>query len=163
MRPPTVPEQAVPVVPVADLRTLLNACQGRDFLQLRNTALIRLTLEPGGMRRAEAIGLIVASPGGQGQLQGFVEVLGQWLNQIGAVGADAVDPGGDWADRKGLQNDPVEVLVDLVWLGAGGVEPCVDAVGREDERGPVVDVATVRVEAGRFNPRIGRSRALSRP
>jgi site-specific recombinase XerD len=61
MRPPTVPEKAVPVVPVEDLRQLLKACEGRDFLELRDTALIRLMLEPGGMRRAEVIGLTVGS------------------------------------------------------------------------------------------------------
>ena len=61
MRPPTVPEKAVPVVPVQDLRQLLKACEGRDFLELRDTALIRLMLEPGGMRRAEVVGLTVGS------------------------------------------------------------------------------------------------------
>jgi site-specific recombinase XerD len=61
MRPPTVPETPVPVVPVEDLRKLLKACEGRDFLDLRDTALIRLMLEPGGMRRAEIAGLSVDS------------------------------------------------------------------------------------------------------
>ena len=61
MRPPTIPETPVPVVSVDDLRKLLKACEGRDFLELRDTALIRLMLEPGGMRRAEIIGLTVDS------------------------------------------------------------------------------------------------------
>jgi site-specific recombinase XerD len=61
MRPPTVPEVPVPVVLVDDLRRLLKACEGRDFLDLRDTALIRLMLEPGGMRRAEIVGLTVDS------------------------------------------------------------------------------------------------------
>jgi len=56
-----VPDKAVPLVPVEDLRKLLKACEGRDFLQLRDKALIRLMLEPGGMRRAEVIGLTVDS------------------------------------------------------------------------------------------------------
>jgi hypothetical protein len=47
--------------PVPDLRTLLKACEGRDFLQLRDTALTRRIPEPGGMHRAEVIGLTVAS------------------------------------------------------------------------------------------------------
>jgi site-specific recombinase XerD len=59
MRPPTIPETRVPVVAIDDLRKLLRACEGRDFLELRDTALIRLMLEPGGMRRAEVIGLRV--------------------------------------------------------------------------------------------------------
>jgi site-specific recombinase XerD len=61
MRPPTIPEKPVPVVPLDDLRKLLKACEGRDFLELRDTALIRLMLEPGGMRRAEIVGLTVDS------------------------------------------------------------------------------------------------------
>jgi site-specific recombinase XerD len=61
MRPPTVPETPVPVVPIEDLRKLLRACEGRDFLELRDTAVIRLMLEPGGMRRAEIAGLTVDS------------------------------------------------------------------------------------------------------
>ena len=61
MRPPTIPETPIPVVSVDDLRKLLRACEGRDFLELRDTALIRLMLEPGGMRRAEIIGLNVDS------------------------------------------------------------------------------------------------------
>jgi site-specific recombinase XerD len=59
MRPPTIPEKPVPVVSVEELRRLLKACEGRDFLELRDTALIRLMLEPGGMRRAEIVGLRV--------------------------------------------------------------------------------------------------------
>jgi site-specific recombinase XerD len=57
MRPPTVPEKPVPVVPIDDLRKLLKACEGRDFHELRDSALIRLMLEPGGMRRSEVTGL----------------------------------------------------------------------------------------------------------
>ena len=50
-------------MPVEDLRKLLKACEGAGipFLRLRDTALIRLTLEPGGMRRAEVIGLTEGS------------------------------------------------------------------------------------------------------
>jgi site-specific recombinase XerD len=61
MRPPSIPERPVPVVPVDDLRKLLKACEGRDFLELRDAAIIRLMLEPGGMRRAEVAGLNVDS------------------------------------------------------------------------------------------------------
>jgi site-specific recombinase XerD len=61
MRPPTVPAVPVPVVPLDDLRKLLKACEGRDFHALRDTALIRLMLEPGGMRRAEVIGLTLSA------------------------------------------------------------------------------------------------------
>jgi site-specific recombinase XerD len=60
MRPPTVPVVPVPVVPIEDLRKLLRACEGRDFLEVRDTVLIRLMLEPGGMRRAEVVGLTLS-------------------------------------------------------------------------------------------------------
>lgn len=71
MRPPTVPVVPVPVVSLDDLRKLLRACEGREFLELRDTALIRLMLEPGGMRRAEAIGLTV----GDADLDGATVVV----------------------------------------------------------------------------------------
>jgi site-specific recombinase XerD len=71
MRPPTVPVVPVPVVPMEDLRKLLRACEGHDFLELRDTALIRLMLEPGGMRRAEVVGLML----GDVDLEGDVVVV----------------------------------------------------------------------------------------
>jgi site-specific recombinase XerD len=74
MRPPSVPERPVPVVPIDDLRKLLKACEGRDFLDLRDTALIRLMLEPGGMRRAEVIGLTLDAVDLEGDV---VVVLGK--------------------------------------------------------------------------------------
>lgn len=61
MRPPSIPDKPVPVIPLDDLRKLLKACEGREFLELRDAAIIRLMLEPGGMRRAEAVGLTVDS------------------------------------------------------------------------------------------------------
>ena len=47
--------------PVEDLRKLLKACEGPDSRQLRDTALTRRMPEPGGMHRAEVIGLTVGS------------------------------------------------------------------------------------------------------
>lgn len=58
---PHVEPPPVPVVSTEKLRRLLKACEGREFLDLRDTAIIRLMLEPGGMRRAEVIGLSVES------------------------------------------------------------------------------------------------------
>jgi integrase/recombinase XerC len=46
--PPFVPEKAVPVLSMEQLRTLVEACSGRDFIQLRDTAIIRLLLDSGG-------------------------------------------------------------------------------------------------------------------
>jgi integrase/recombinase XerC len=52
MRPPTVPERPVPIVPANGLRRLLVACAGRDFDARRDTAIIMLLLDTGA-RRAE--------------------------------------------------------------------------------------------------------------
>jgi len=60
METPKVPEKPVPVVSMDELRRLLHACEGREFPELRDMALIRLMLEPGGMRRAEVGGLKVS-------------------------------------------------------------------------------------------------------
>ena len=70
LRAPVVPEKPVPVVPLPQLRTLLDACQVKGkpstqrnrqwhehFTGRRDEAMIRLMLEPGGMRVAEVTGL----------------------------------------------------------------------------------------------------------
>lgn len=46
--PPFVPEKAVPVLSIEQMRALLDQCQGRGFIQLRDTAIIRLLLDSGG-------------------------------------------------------------------------------------------------------------------
>lgn len=46
--PPFVPEKAVPVLSIEQLRVLVDSCKGREFIQLRDTAIIRLLLDSGG-------------------------------------------------------------------------------------------------------------------
>jgi site-specific recombinase XerD len=58
MRPPTVPESPVPVVPDDDLRRVLVACSGKEFDARRDTALVRLFLDT-GCRLAEVTALRV--------------------------------------------------------------------------------------------------------
>jgi site-specific recombinase XerD len=58
LRPPLVPEQPVPVLPVEQLRTLLRVCEGRDFISRRDTAVVRLFVDT-GMRLSELAGLQV--------------------------------------------------------------------------------------------------------
>jgi site-specific recombinase XerD len=58
MAPPAIPEQPVPVLQEDQIRALLNTARSRDFLDLRDTAIIRLLIDT-GMRRAELIGLRV--------------------------------------------------------------------------------------------------------
>jgi len=60
MRPPTIPEKPVPVLADDTIRALLKAADGKDFADRRDTAIIRLFLEPGGLRLAELAGLTVS-------------------------------------------------------------------------------------------------------
>jgi len=59
MRPPIVPERPVPVLSLDDARRLLKACDGKDFVSRRDTAILRLFLDT-GMRLAELSALRVA-------------------------------------------------------------------------------------------------------
>src|SRR5215211_1592476 len=59
MTAPTVPEMPVDVIPIADVRALLDTCKGKEFVDRRDTAIIRLLYDT-GMRRAEVAGLRMA-------------------------------------------------------------------------------------------------------
>jgi len=56
MRPPHVPEEPPPVLSEDDLRRLLKACEGTEFADRRDAAIIRLFLDS-GTRRGELSGL----------------------------------------------------------------------------------------------------------
>ncbi len=58
MHPPKVPEVPVPVLGDDELRRLLAACAGKDYIQRRDTAIISLFLDT-GMRLAELANLTV--------------------------------------------------------------------------------------------------------
>ncbi len=58
MTAPVIPEMTTPVLSDDDLRALLATCRGKDFVDLRDTALLRLFIATGG-RRAEVAGLSV--------------------------------------------------------------------------------------------------------
>jgi site-specific recombinase XerD len=59
MKAPTVPERSVPVITDADLARLLKTCDGKEFADRRDYAMLRLLIDT-GMRRAEIAGLRVA-------------------------------------------------------------------------------------------------------
>lgn len=59
LRPPMVPEQPVAVVTLDSIRALLKGCDGKSFTERRDHAMLRLFLEPGGLRRSELVGLSV--------------------------------------------------------------------------------------------------------
>lgn len=56
MKPPMLPEQETPVLRVEELRALLRSCEGKSFVQRRDSAIIYLFLDS-GIRRAELAGL----------------------------------------------------------------------------------------------------------
>ncbi len=58
MKPPKVPETAVPVISDDDLRKLLAACDGATFEQRRDAALVRLLVDC-GVRCSELVNLTV--------------------------------------------------------------------------------------------------------
>lgn len=58
MKPPQVPERSPDVLTDDDLKRILTACQGSDFVDRRDMAIIRLLIDT-GMRRAEIAGLQV--------------------------------------------------------------------------------------------------------
>lgn len=60
MSPPHVPEKAVPVIPEAELRRLVAACEGKDFVSRRDEALLRMFVDC-GIRSDEMVGLRVTS------------------------------------------------------------------------------------------------------
>jgi len=55
MKPPTVPEQPVPVLPTDALQRLLKACAGKDFEARRDTAIVMVLIDA-GPRLAEVAG-----------------------------------------------------------------------------------------------------------
>ena len=60
MKPPSIPESPPPVWTEEQIKALLKVCEGKDFEQRRDHAIIRLLLDT-GMRRNELAGLKVDS------------------------------------------------------------------------------------------------------
>lgn len=58
LAPPSLPSAPVPVLTDADLSALLRACKGKEFAQVRDTAMLRLLLDC-GLRVSELCGLTV--------------------------------------------------------------------------------------------------------
>lgn len=58
MKPPMLPEQETPVLREEELRALLKSCEGKEFVQRRDAAIVYLFLDS-GIRRAELTALRV--------------------------------------------------------------------------------------------------------
>jgi site-specific recombinase XerD len=67
MRPPAIPEAPVRVIPEADLRKLLRACDGSGFTERRDFAMVRLAIDT-GLRRAELAGICLEDLDLEGQV-----------------------------------------------------------------------------------------------
>jgi len=58
MKPPQLPDQPTPVLTDDQLRRLLKSCDGRDFADRRDTAIIRLFIDT-GVRVSKAAGIML--------------------------------------------------------------------------------------------------------
>ena len=119
MRPPTIPERPVPVVPLEALKKLLEDCESRTFEGRRDEAILRAFIDTGA-RLAEITNLaLVGSDGGDVDLDGGVlRVTGKGQRQrllpIGAKTTKAIDR----YLRKRAQHPHAEL--PWLWLGKKG-------------------------------------------
>jgi site-specific recombinase XerD len=58
MKPPVITEKAIPILSDDTLKKLLRACAGREFTELRDTAIVRVLIDT-GMRREEVATILV--------------------------------------------------------------------------------------------------------
>jgi site-specific recombinase XerC len=111
MKPPTVPEQPVPVLPDDALQRLLAACAGKDFEARRDTAIV-MVLVDAGPRLAEVAGM---------QL-GDVDFDYDVVRVIGKGGRERALPFGRNAARaldRYLRARARHTHADLEWLWIG--------------------------------------------
>jgi site-specific recombinase XerD len=112
--PPKVPEQPVPVLQIADLRRLLKTCEGKEFADRRDAAILRLFCDA-GVRLEEMAGMTVAGVDLRGQT---VTVLGKGRRErsvpFGVKAAQAIDRYLRARARHRYAVDPA------LWLGAQG-------------------------------------------
>jgi integrase/recombinase XerC len=74
MNPPQIPDEPPPVLTDEEPRRLLKACEGRDFADRRDAAILRLFLDT-GVRVSEAAGIML--PGDLDLDDQVVVVLGK--------------------------------------------------------------------------------------
>jgi site-specific recombinase XerD len=113
--PPKIDAKVVPTLTADELRALLSACKGKDFRDIRDTAIVRLMAEA-GLRAGECVGLQV---GDVDINRGLVTVRrGKGgKGRIVAIGPSTAVALGRW-----LRMRKTHRLADspALWLGAGG-------------------------------------------
>lgn len=117
MRPPIVPEKAVDVLSVADLRALLATCDRNTFEDRRDEAILRTFMDTGG-RLAEITGLRIDSDSDVDLDGGVLRVTGKGRRQrllpIGARTVKAIDRYLRWRAMS------PHAHTDALWLGLRG-------------------------------------------
>jgi site-specific recombinase XerD len=118
MRPPSVPETPPAVLDPAELRALLATCDGTDFDDRRDAAILRLFLDS-GLRRAELAGLrledvdfdgkvvVVMGKGRRPRATPFGRKTAQALDRYLRARARHADAGSEWLwlGKQGRLND----------------------------------------------------------
>ncbi|RZU52664.1 site-specific recombinase XerD [Krasilnikovia cinnamomea] len=115
MKPPTVPEQPVPVLRDDDLRTLLDACKGSSFENRRDLAIIRFMIDT-GVRVSELTSMTVdgvdfthdcahvLGKGRRGRAVPFGQKTGDSLSRY----------------RRARTRHPMATKTEAFWLGKKG-------------------------------------------
>jgi site-specific recombinase XerD len=114
MKPPPIPEKPVPVVDDDTLRKVLKACEGSDFPERRDLAMIRMLIDT-GVRRAELAGMRVEDVDVK---EGVAMVVGKGRRPravpFGAKTAQALDR------YLRVRKSHYLATNDALWLGKSG-------------------------------------------
>jgi len=114
MKPPRIPEQPPDILDLEDLQKLLKSCQGQDFEERRDMAIIRILIDT-GLRRSEMAGLALPD----------VDMDDQTLRVVGKGGRVRLVPFGRKAARDldrylRVRQQRVDAALPALWLGKRG-------------------------------------------
>ena len=114
MKPPNVPDVEVPVPPVQDVAALLKTCEGRDFTDRRDMAMLRLGIDT-GMRREEMAGIMLTD----------IDWTNETVKIIRKGGKEQTLPFGSKASRDldrymRLRSQHKDAKLPNLWLGWRG-------------------------------------------
>lgn len=115
MKPPPIPDKPVPIVELDTLRKVLRTCDGKEFTERRDNAIIRLLVDS-GMRRAELAGLTLDDVNVK---EGVALVVGKGRRPracpFGAKTAQAID-----RYLRVRKSHPLAAVSDALFLGPRG-------------------------------------------